>query len=128
MVAAATDHGAGVVADRLFGDRQLGFEVERRFNDEFRDTIVDWTGTVQRRAGISAERKFDGDGHSIIEINVAIIEDDLYGSSSVDAVVAFPQGATIPERGETVRFSGRLIAIDALTKDLYVADGSIEPG
>ena len=54
MVAAATDHGAGVVADRLFGDLQLGFEVERRFNDEFRDTIVDWTGTVQRRAGISA--------------------------------------------------------------------------
>jgi len=126
LAAAATDHHAAVVADQLFGDQQLGFEVERRFNDEFRDTVVAWTGTFVRHAGISAERKFDGEGHSIVEINVAILEDDLYGRTSVDAVVAFPGGTTIPERGESVRFSGRLIAIDAFTKDLYVADGTIE--
>ena len=128
MVSGATDHSAAVVAERLFGDQQLGFEVERRFNDEYRDTIVHWTGAVQRQGGISAKRRFDGDGQSIIEINVAILEDDLYGTTTVDAVVAFPAGSEIPERGETVRFSGTLIAIDALTKDLYVADATIEPG
>ena len=128
VVSDATDQSAAVVADRLFGDQQLGFEVERKFNDEYRDTIVQWTGTVQRQGGISAERRFEGDGHSIVEINVATLEDDLYGTTTVDAVVAFPGGATIPERGATLRFSGTLIAIDALTKDLYVADGRIEPG
>ena len=128
LVSSTTDHSAATVASRLFGDRQLGFEAERTFNDEYLEAIVEWTGRVERQAGISASRRFEGEDHSVIEISVATLEDDLYGTTSVDALVAFPAGSEIPERGETVRFSGTLIAIDALTKDLYVADGRIEPG
>ena len=123
--ATSVEHDAAFMADRLFGDQRLGFEVERVFNEDYRDATVDWTGAVQRDGSLSAARRFEGEGHVIIEINVATLEDHLYGKTSVDAIVAFPAGTTIPDRGKTVRFSGRLIAIDALTKDLYVADGRV---
>lgn len=125
-VAASVDETAAQVAADLFGGRQLGFESERRFQERYRDTPVTWSGVVQRQAGLSASRVFEGEGHTLVEVNVAALQDDLYGTSSVDAVVAFPAGTPQPERGTTIRFSGTLVAIDPLTKDLYVAGGRIE--
>lgn len=123
--APAQSTAADQVATDLFGDRQLGFESQRRFDDRYRDTPITWTGSVQREGGPSAARVL-GDEPTLVEVNVATLEDDLYGTSTVDAVVAIPAGTPMPERGASITFSGTLVGIDPLTKDLYVADGRIE--
>jgi hypothetical protein len=122
----ASDAAAEQIAADLFGNRQLGFESERRFEERYRDVPVRWSGTVQRKGGLAASRVFGGGEHTLVEVNVATLQDDLYGTSSVDAVVAFPDGTPQPARGTTIHFSGTLVGIDPLTKDLYVAQGTIE--
>lgn len=112
------------VAIDLFGERRLGFESEQRFDERYRDTTVTWTGTVQREGGYSAARML-GEEHTLVEVNVSTLEDDLYGTSSVDAVVALASGTPMPERGDTITFTGTLVGIDALTKDLFVANAGL---
>lgn len=112
------------VASRLFGEHRLGFEVERIFTDEFQGRSVDWSGTVKRQAGLMATHVFEADNRTVLVLEVASLEDDLYGSTAIDAIVAFPSDAA-PQPGETVRFTGRLIEVDGVSRDLYVADGRL---
>lgn len=113
------------LATRLFGDNQLSFQVAAIFDQHYRSLRVEWLGTVRRSGGLSDSKAFEGGPHSILVVDVASIEHDLYGNSTVDAIVAFSADAELPERGEPVRFSGRLIAVDGLTRNLYVADGRL---
>ncbi|GMQ85011.1 MAG: hypothetical protein BMS9Abin07_0576 [Acidimicrobiia bacterium] len=122
--APAADTDALLVASRLFGENQLDFEVKRIFNDEFHGRSVDWSGTVKRQAGLMATHAFEADNRTALVVEVASLEDELYGRTAIDAIVAFPNDAA-PQPGETVRFTGRLIKVDGVSKDLYVADGRL---
>lgn len=113
------------LATRLFGDDQLSFEVTAIFDQHYRNLAVEWLGTVRRSGGLSDSKAFEGGPHSVLVVDVASIEHDLYGNSTVDAIVAFSAYAELPERGEPVRFSGRLVSVDGLTRNLYVADGRL---
>ena len=120
-----TDRDPLALATRLFGDDQLSFEVTAIFDQHYRNLAVEWLGTVRRSGGLSDSKAFEGGPHSVLVVDVASIEHDLYGNSTVDAIVAFSADAELPERGEAVRFSGRLISVDGLTRNLYVADGRL---
>jgi hypothetical protein len=125
-VAAATapaDHDALLVATRLFGDSQLSFQTKARFDEEFAGRSIDWSGTVKRPAGLMATRAFDDD-REVLVLEVASLEDELYGTTAIDAIVSFPTGAA-PGVGDRVRFKGHLIDVDGVSKDLYVADGEL---
>jgi hypothetical protein len=58
-------------------------------------------------------------------IEVASVDDDLYGRTSIDAIVELPSGTALPVRDTTVRFPGRLIGVDGVSKDLSFADGEL---
>jgi hypothetical protein len=120
---ASADRDALLVASRLFGDSQLSFQTKERFNEEFAGRYVEWSGTVKRPAGLMATRAFDDD-REVLVLEVASLEDQLYGTTAIDAIVSFPTGAA-PELGDTVRFKGHLIDVDGVSKDLYVADGEL---
>lgn len=120
---APADRDALLVASRLFGDSQLSFQTQARFDEEFAGRHIEWSGTVKRPAALMATRAFDDD-REVLVLEVASLEDELYGSTAVDAIVAFPPGAA-PELGDTVRFEGRLVDVDGVSKDLYVADGKL---
>jgi hypothetical protein len=116
-----------LAATALFGENQLSFEVERLFAADYKGKPVEWSGIAKGPAGVRASSILDVDDDSVLLIDVGALEDDLYGSTSIEAAVALPGGATLPERGESVRFTGRLHAVDGLTKTLFVSDGSIDP-
>jgi hypothetical protein len=121
--APAADRDGLLVATRLFGERHLSFEVERLFNEEFAGRDVEWSGTVKRPAGLMARRAFDDD-REVLVLEVASLQDELYGTTAIDAIVSFPPGSA-PDLGDTVRFTGRLVDVDGVSKDLYVADGEL---
>jgi hypothetical protein len=120
---APADRDALLVASRLFGDSQLSFQTRARFDEEFAGRNIEWSGTVKRPAGLMATRAFDDD-RAVLVLEVASLEDELYGTTAIDAIVAFPAGAA-PEPGDTVRFTGHLVDVDGVSKDLYVADGKL---
>jgi hypothetical protein len=70
-----------------------------------------------------ATRGFDDD-REVFVLEVASLDDELYGTTAIDAIVSFPTGAA-PELGDTVRFTGHLVDVDGVSKDLYVADGEL---
>jgi hypothetical protein len=118
------DPDALAIATRLFGKDQLGFEVQRIFDEEFRGRSITWSGKVKRPAGLMATRAFDGGDLEVLIIEVAAVPNELYGTSTIDAIVAFPNGAA-PRQGESVRFTGTLLKVDGVNKELYVTGGRL---
>ena len=118
----ANHDGLGV-GTALFGDNKLSFEVDRLFAAEYVGSGVDWSGVSKGAAGVRAGNILDDDTDAILEVDLGSIEDDLIGSSTIEAAVALPNGTTLPDRGQPVRFTGTLHAVDGLTKTLFVADG-----
>ncbi len=57
-------------------------------------------------------------------ITVAEVQHDLYGNSTIDAVVQFPAGTAL-ERDDVVTFTGRLLKVDPLMRNIYVANGEL---
>ena len=61
-------------------------------------------------------------------MHVATIQNDLYGNTEVDAIVALPAGTKDLERGEEIEFTGTLVRSDGLVRNLYVADAELVGG
>lgn len=124
---AATDRDAMLAASALFGGNQLSFEVERLFSAEYNGKPVEWAGVAKGPAGVRASSILDVEDGTILLVDVGALEDELYGSTEIEVAVALPGATRLPERGEPVRFTGRLHAVDGLTKTLFVSDGRIDP-
>lgn len=120
------DRDAVAIATDLFGSNRLSFETAERFSDLYTDRMVQWTGKV-REAEIVERDRILGDGpftKAIVE--VASLENDLFGSTVVSTVVALPESDLGRVReGNEIQFAGRLTGIDALVRTLYVGDGRV---
>ena len=55
---------------------------------------------------------------------MATIEHDLYGQTAIDAVVQLPTNAPVRE-GDTISFSGVLMRVDPLMRNVYVGGGRL---
>ena len=120
------DRDALAVATDLFGENRLSFETAQLFDETYAGRDVEWTGKVRKATVVDHDRLL-GDGpltKAVIE--VASLENDLFGNTVVSAIVALPSRAvdTLPE-GRTVGFAGRLVGIDALVRNVYVGQARL---
>lgn len=120
------DRDALAVVTDLFGENRLSFETAQLFDETYAGRDVEWTGKVRKAMVVDHDRLL-GDGpltKAVIE--VASLENDLFGSTVVSAVVALPTRATdtLPE-GSTVTFAGQLVGIDALVRNIYVGQARL---
>ena len=58
-------------------------------------------------------------------ITVATIEHDLYGQTQVDAIVQLPASADTLDHGDDVSFSGLLLRVDSVMRNVYVTGGRL---
>jgi hypothetical protein len=120
------DHDALAVAAALFGESRLSFETARLFDETYAGRSVEWTGKLRKATVVERDRLL-GDGpltKAVIE--VASLENDLFGNTVVSAVVAFPPPtADDLLAGSTVTFAGTLVGIDALVRNVYVSDARL---
>ncbi len=133
---AASDETAGAevevdrdpfaIATDLFGENRLSFETADLFNTTYVGRSVRWSGKV-RRAKVVEHDRILGDGpYAKAVIDIASLENDLFGNTVVSAVVALPDSAVGSlEAGRDVTFTGTLIGIDALVRNLYVSGGRL---
>ncbi|MEN8114322.1 MAG: hypothetical protein ABFS21_08030 [Actinomycetota bacterium] len=112
------------VATYLFGENRLSFETAALFDEKHAGKRVEWPGKVRTSSRVESDRVL-GDGPFLkAVIEVASLENDLFGNTVVSAVVAFsPEQVLSP--GSEITFTGELTAIDALVRNLYVANGRL---
>ncbi len=116
------------MATDLFGVNRLSFQTAARYDEDFAGRAVRWTGKLRRSRTVDEDRVF---GPGMIDkavIDIATLENDLFGNTVVSAVVAFPPGTVegFPP-GTDITFRGRLVGIDALVRNLFVGDATLEP-
>ena len=120
------DRDALALATYLFSENRLSFETAQLFDETYTGRDVEWTGKV-REAEVADHDRLLGDGpftKAIIE--VASLENDLFGNTVVSAVVALPaRAADNLFEGSTVTFAGTLIGIDALVRNVYVSQARL---
>ena len=76
---------------------------------------------IQKGSDLGAE------GGDKMIATVASIEHDLYGNTEIDAVVGLARGAGARlDRGNEVTFTGTLVRVDPLVRNIFVADGKVE--
>jgi len=109
------------IATDLFGENRLSFETAALFDERYTGQRVVWSGKL-RQATIVDHYRVLGDGpFTKAVIDVAQIENDLFGNTVVTAVVALPEDSIDSIAvGDTITFSGELVGIDALVRNLFV--------
>ena len=120
------DRDALALATYLFSENRLSFETAQLFDETYTGRAVEWTGKVRKAAVVDHDRVL-GDGlFTKAVIEVASLENDLFGNTVVSAVVGLPPRAVgnLPE-GSTVTFAGTLVGIDALVRNVYVGQARL---
>lgn len=114
------------VAIDLFGENRLSFETAERFGKTYEGRSVHWTGKVRSAKVVEHDRILGSGPYAKAIIDIASLENDLFGNTVVSAVVALPASALGDlTSGRTVTFTGSLIGIDALVRNLYVGGGRL---
>ena len=108
----------------LFGTTKLSFETAERFRLRYKNREIDWQGVVRSVRDYATDYDFGQEPGVKAVVTVAEVEHDLYGNSTIDAVVQFPAGTSI-RRDDVVTFTGRLIKVDPLMRNIYVANGTL---
>ena len=110
-----------MVAADLFGENRLSFETARLFNEAYLGRDVVWSGKIREAAVVDHDRLLGDRPFTKAIIEVASLENDLFGNTVVSAVVALPvQAADDLLEGSTVAVAGTLTGIDALVRNVYV--------
>ena len=120
------DRDALALATDLFSENRLSFETAQLFDEKHAGRNVEWTGKVRKAVVVDHDRLLGDGPFTKAVIEVASLENDLFGNTVVSAVAALPTRAaeTLPE-GSTVTFTGRLIGIDALVRNVYVGEARL---
>jgi hypothetical protein len=114
------------LARELFSGNSLSFESAAVFEEKFQGAAVRWKGRVKEVGRIRSGSDLGPEGATKLIATVATISHDLYGNTDIDAVVALPagSGANLPRNAE-VTFTGTLVGVDALVRNVLVAKGSL---
>ena len=121
-----TSFDAGAMADDLFGESRLSFETSRRFDELYLGTVVRWSGRVRSSREYQRDQQLGETAGTRVVLTVARIENDLYGQTTVDAVVGLPPGNANSLRGQDeLTFQGTLSGIDAMMRNFFVKDARL---
>jgi hypothetical protein len=121
------DRDAVAVATGLFGENRLSFETSALFDERYAGRNVLWSGKLRKATTVDHYRILGDGPFTKAVVDVAVLENDLFGNTVVTAVVALPPGSieSIPI-GEAIAFSGKLVGIDALVRNVFVGGARLE--
>jgi hypothetical protein len=104
----------------------MSFETDRLFAEQYAGNEVTWTGKVRRITPYERDYDFGEAPGTKAVITVASVSNDLYGQTTIDAVVQFPRDAAARlEHGAVVEFTGTLARVDSLMRNIYVTDATL---
>ena len=126
-----TDEGGldvETVCKALFGQQQMTFQISRQFEQQYAGRLVHWSGELRRVDRFSYDLVFGSGPGCKAVVTVSEIESAVYGDQNISAVVQLPEKSLEPlqkREGHPVHFQGRLKKVDALLRNIYIADAVI---
>ena len=120
------DSDAFAIATDLFGENRLSFETAALFDERYAGRRVEGSGKLRKAATVDHYRVLGDGPFTKAVIDIALLENDLFGNTVVTAIAAFPPGSIDEiQPGEDIAFVGDLVGIDALVRNLFVGDASL---
>ena len=117
---------AGAMGDDLFGESKLSFETSRHFDELYKGMVVRWSGKVRSTREYQRDPHLGDTAGTRVVATVARIENDLYGQTTIDAVVGLPPGNANALRGsDEITFQGTLSGIDAMMRNFFVTNARL---
>ena len=114
------------IASDLFGENRLSFETAALFDERYAGRRVEWSGKLRKATTVDHYRVLGDGPFTKAVVDIAVLENDLFGNTVVTAIVAFPPGSIDSiQPGEDVTFSGDLVGIDALVRNLLVGNAAL---
>ena len=81
------------VATAIFTETALSYESNDLFDQQFRGARVTWTGELKSIRAYRYDADFGDEPGVKAVVTIASVQHDLYGNTSIDAVVALPPGS-----------------------------------
>lgn len=117
---------AETVASAIFTETALSYESNDLFDQQFRGARVNWTGDLKSIRAYQYDADFGDEPGVKAVVTIASVQHDLYGNTSIDAVVALPPGSDRGrERHDTVTISGVLAKVDPLMRNIFIEDATL---
>ena len=116
------------VCQALFVDHTTSYRTNQLFAERYQDRTVRWPGTLRRVERYSFDMVFGHKGGTRAIVEVHQIKTGVFGDRQVNAVVQLPPEAREALRnveGHPVIVEGRLVKVDSLMRNIYVADGQV---
>ncbi len=124
--AAGNGPSAETVATAIFTETALSYESNDLFDQEFRGARVTWTGELKSIRAYQYDADFGDEPGVKAVVTIASVQHDLYGNTSIDAVVALPPGSDRgKERHDTVTITGVLAKVDPLMRNIFIEDATL---
>jgi hypothetical protein len=124
--AAGDGPSAETVATTLFTETALSYESNDLFEKEFQGARVTWTGELKSIRAYQYDADFGDEPGVKAVVTIASVQHDLYGNTSIDAVVALPPGTEHGrERHDTVTITGVLTKVDPLMRNIFIEDATL---
>ncbi len=118
---------AAELSEDLFAGNALSFESKHVFDRKYRGAVIRWSGRVKSVDPIRRDSDLGTAGGTRLIVTVATIDHDLYGNTDIDAVLGLPAGAgSALRRGDDVSFTGTLVRIDALVRNVFVVEARLD--
>jgi len=117
---------AETVATALFTETALSYESNDLFDEQFRGERVTWTGELKSIRAYQYDADFGDEPGVKAVVTIASVQHDLYGNTTIDAVVALPPGSDHGrQRHDTVTISGVLTKVDPLMRNIFIEDATL---
>jgi hypothetical protein len=115
--------------DDLFGDSTRSFDVNKRFEQEYVARQVRWQGELLKVERNYSAFIFEESTGAKATFKIDERKSPYFGTDNVLAVVHLPESAIeeLKNRvGEQLRFSGKLVKVDGLMRNVYLDHGAVD--
>lgn len=116
------------VCDALFGDSTRSFDVNRRFESDYKGHRVHWQGELQKVERNYSDFIFADSSGAKATFKIEEWQSPYFGTDAVLAVVHLPESAIErlkPQIGTQLHFRGTLVKVDGLMKNIYLDHGEV---
>jgi len=118
--------GATTLCKELFSSMSSSAAV-KKFESDYTEAEVCWSGTLQRIETFITDRIFDQDTE-LVAVFSLVDPDDRYATRLADALVSFPKEAEAdlrPHVGRMMEFTGTLFQVQPFMRNLYLKNGCV---
>jgi len=120
----AVERTQQAIIEDVFASDRMSWEAVQHFEATYRDTTVEWSGTVVRADPYERDRDFDGGPGLKAVVSIGRAGRPGVISNEIEAVIELPTEAAL-HQGADIRFRGVLANVDRFSRKIWIRRASL---